>query len=126
MNKISKSELVLMEFIWQESKPLCIQDFIQHFTNSKTWKRTTIQTFIKRLIDKGFLIVNNEGHNYYYEPAITKSEYTQIGINEIMNKSCGYSLEGVIATFCGLDIDPENIDRIRNFLTDLEKSNEQK
>lgn len=124
-DKLSQSEMQIMEYMWQKSCQLCIQDFLIQFKNTR-WKRTTIRTFIKRLIDKGFIIVHKDGHNYYYEAAITKFEYTQTVINESLNTFYGHSIEGIIATFCGVDIDSKNMDKIRNFLTDLEKSNEQK
>lgn len=125
MNKLSKSEYELMEFIWQESSSICIQDLIKHFSDRKTWKRTTIQTFLKRLIDKGYVVVYNEGRNYYYKATLTKAEFTQENINETMKKLYGHSLEGVIASFCGVNTESKNINLIKEFLKELE-SNDKK
>ena len=71
---ISEAELEVMKVIWSKNKPVTSLDIIEAF-EYKGWKKTTIGTFLTRLVEKGALSAEKQGKLYYYTPLISQKEY---------------------------------------------------
>lgn len=118
-HNLAATELEFMNFFWNSTEEKCKRDIVSAFSQRKSG--TTISFFLSKLAKKDFLISRREGRNFYYKPAITKSEYEQWVINERVNKSYGMSLEAIIANFCGKDpITDDDVNRIQKWLKELE------
>ncbi|MBO5505797.1 MAG: BlaI/MecI/CopY family transcriptional regulator [Clostridia bacterium] len=76
MNNISigDAELEIMKVIWKAKEPVTSLD-IGKEVEDKGWKKTTIATFLTRLVEKGALSADKQGKLYYYTPLITEKEY---------------------------------------------------
>ena len=76
MNNISigSAELEIMKVIWKAKAPITSLD-IGKEVEDKGWKKTTIATFLTRLVEKGVLSADKQGKLYYYTPLITENEY---------------------------------------------------
>ncbi len=73
-NTIGEAELEIMKVLWRAGKPVNTQ-YINEAVEEKGWKRTTISTFLTRLVQKGALSCEKQGKSYYYTPLISQSEY---------------------------------------------------
>ena len=71
---ISEAELEVMKVIWSEKRPVTSLDLGEAFEN-KGWKKTTIGTFLTRLVEKGALSAEKQGKLYYYTPLISQKDY---------------------------------------------------
>lgn len=71
---IGEAELEIMKVLWNASKPVNTQ-YINEAVAQHDWKRTTISTFLTRLVQKGALTCEKQGKFYYYTPLISRSEY---------------------------------------------------
>ena len=71
---IGDAELEIMKVIWNSKEPITSLD-IGKEVEDKVWKKTTIATFLARLVEKGALSANKQGKLYYYTPLITEKEY---------------------------------------------------
>lgn len=71
---IGDAELEIMKVIWNSKEPITSLD-IGKEVEDKGWKKTTIATFLTRLVEKGALSANKQGKLYYYTPLITEKEY---------------------------------------------------
>lgn len=71
---IGDAELEIMKVIWKASEPITSLDIGKEVEN-KGWKKTTIATFLTRLVEKGALSAEKNGKLYYYTPIITENEY---------------------------------------------------
>lgn len=71
---IGDAELEIMKVIWKANEPITSLD-IGKDVEDKGWKKTTIATFLTRLVEKGALSANKQGKLYYYTPLITEKEY---------------------------------------------------
>lgn len=71
---IGDAELEIMKVIWKSKEPITSLD-IGKEVEDKGWKKTTIATFLTRLVEKGALSANKQGKLYYYTPLITEKEY---------------------------------------------------
>ena len=76
MNNISigSAELEIMKVIWKAKAPITSLD-IGKEVEDKGWKKTTIATFLTRLVEKGVLSADKQGKLYYYTPLISENEY---------------------------------------------------
>lgn len=71
---IGDAELEIMKVIWKAKEPITSLD-IGKEVEDKGWKKTTIATFLTRLVEKGALSAEKQGKLYYYTPLITENEY---------------------------------------------------
>ena len=71
---IGDAELEIMKVIWKSKEPITSLD-IGKEVEDKGWKKTTIATFLTRLVEKGALSANKQGKLYYYTPLISEKEY---------------------------------------------------
>ena len=65
MNNISigSAELEIMKVIWKAKEPITSLD-IGKEVEDKGWKKTTIATFLTRLVEKGVLSADKQGKLY--------------------------------------------------------------
>ncbi len=71
---IGDAELEIMKVIWKTKAPVTSLD-IGKEVEDKGWKKTTIATFLTRLVEKGALSADKQGKLYYYTPLISEKEY---------------------------------------------------
>ena len=71
---IGDAELEIMKVIWTSKEPITSLD-IGKEVEDKGWKKTTIATFLARLVEKGALSADKQGKLYYYTALITEKEY---------------------------------------------------
>jgi len=71
---IGDAELEIMKVIWKAKAPITSLD-IGKEVEDKGWKKTTIATFLARLVEKGALSADKQGKLYYYTPLISEKEY---------------------------------------------------
>ena len=74
MNRLSKSELEIMEAIWEAETPMRRIDLEETFKD-KNWTRSTLLTFLSRMEKKGYIGFVKKGKYYYYISIISKKKY---------------------------------------------------
>lgn len=58
----SEAEMEILEYVWKEDHPLSHIEFLTYFNESgKDWKKQTVNTFVQRLMEKGYLKKIPEG-----------------------------------------------------------------
>ena len=71
--ELSKTEEVLMEYIWKLEKGF-LKDLIDCFPDPKP-ATTTVATLLKRMKDKGFIGYHVYGNSREYYPLVKKEDY---------------------------------------------------
>ncbi len=71
---VSDAELEILEILWSADRPLNAGEIRGVLNQSRDWERTTILTFINRLVKKG-VISQEKREAYYYTPCIRREEY---------------------------------------------------
>ena len=82
MNKLSKSEEQLMEYIWQREKAF-MKDLIDCYPEPKP-ASTTIATLLKRMTDKAVIAFTQYGNSREYYPLINKADYFSKHVNTMI------------------------------------------
>ena len=87
---ISESELQIMHFLWSEMEEGRLQqsfaDILEHTQGleNKVWKKQTVNTFLCRLRQKGFIDVIPTMRYSLYQPIVTRTEYLNQFLESIL------------------------------------------
>ncbi|MBR6006021.1 MAG: BlaI/MecI/CopY family transcriptional regulator, partial [Clostridia bacterium] len=89
LKDVSAAELKIMKIIWAAGKPVIITD-IGHDTRGHDWTYQTVQTFVNRLNEKGYIkIVGKQVRSYLYVPALSRAEYIVESRGKLLDGSEG-------------------------------------
>ena len=73
-NAMSATEFYILQYLWTRETPATFSEIMVHFNEEekKAWKKQTVNTFLSRLAQKGFLNVDKSGKRaiYSYNGAI--------------------------------------------------------
>ena len=95
---IGDAELEIMKVIWRAKEPITSLD-IGKEVEDKGWKKTTIATFLTRLVEKGALSADKQGKLYYYTPLITEKEYRKSQIKNLIKTLYNDSVRDFAVSF---------------------------
>ena len=74
--QISEAEYEVMKVVWKES-PVNTNDVTEILTKTTNRSPKTIQTLLKRLVNKGALTYEKQGRVFVYMPLIQESAYVR-------------------------------------------------
>jgi predicted transcriptional regulator len=94
---LTKAEEQLMNYIWKLEKSF-FKEIKEQFPEPKP-ATTTINTLLKKLIDKGFIDFKLYGNSREYFPLIDKNKYFSKHINSIIKNSFNNSIEQFASFF---------------------------
>lgn len=94
---IGKAELEIMKVLWKSKQPLSSAE-IGKAVENHGWKRTTIATFLARLVDKGAISAEQQGKSLYYTPIITAKEYKKSQVKSLIKNVFDGSAQDLVAS----------------------------
>lgn len=95
---IGDAELEIMKVIWKAKAPITSLDIGKKVEN-KGWKKTTIATFLTRLVEKGALSAEKQGKLYYYTPLISETEYKKLQTKNLIKTLYNGSVRDFAVSF---------------------------
>ena len=114
-SKIADSELEVMRILWREGRPLSFAEIRTAIEDKTDWKKSTIQTLLGRLRDKGVIST----HNHYvtlYSPNVSEDEYVKAeGQNFIDKLFDGNAMKLVTALCRSGQLDESDVDELKAF-----------
>lgn len=117
---ITDSELEVMKVIWNEKRPVTSLDIVKAFEN-KGWKKTTIGTFLTRLVEKGALSAEKQGKLYYYTPLVSQKDYRKTRTSNLISSLYGGSIKDfALSLFEEQSISEEELKELRAIFVDKE------
>ncbi len=84
--QITDSEWIVMKVLWEES-PLLSRDIIKRVGEKSTWNNKTIETLLRRLVDKravGFSLINSKVREYF--PLVSHEECEKVESETFLRK----------------------------------------
>jgi len=88
--ELSKTEEQLMEIIWK-CKTAFLRDIMERYPDPKP-ASTTVATLLKRMQDKGTVAYHLFGNSRQYYPLVSKADYFNKHLNEIVKNFFGNSM----------------------------------
>lgn len=87
MQQISESELELMRIIWANNGLSLYAQIIEEINlREKNWSKSTVLTFLSRLVAKKLLAVKKHGRRNEYVALVSEEEYMKEQTKNFINK----------------------------------------
>ena len=82
----------------------------------------TVNTYLTRLCEKGFLSSRREGRNNLYTPLVSKDRYLEFESRSVLKRLYGGSLGSFVAALnAEKPLEQSEIDELRQFLDDMSR-----
>lgn len=72
--QISEAEYEVMKIVWKHA-PVSTNEITERLTAVTDWSPKTVQTLIKRLVNKGALTYEKQSRVFVYTPLVKEQEY---------------------------------------------------
>jgi predicted transcriptional regulator len=120
--ELSKAEEQLMSYLWELERSF-FKDLKEQYPDPKP-ATTTINTLLKRLIDKGFVDYKLYGNSREYFPLVSKEDYFSKHVNGLIKNFFNNSVEQFASFFTReVDISDEDLKKLRKIVDDQLKKN---
>jgi len=122
MVKIADSELEVMRILWREGRPMPFGEIRAELEDKTGWKKSTIQTLVLRLRDKG-IITAQDKYVTMYSANISQEEYIQSEGETFIDKLFDGSAKNFVAALCrNGKLDESDINELKTYFK-MEGSN---
>lgn len=112
---LTKAEEQLMKYLWKLEKSF-FKDLKNQYPDPKP-ATTTINTLLKRLIDKGIVNYKLYGNSREYYPLMSKNQYFSRHINGLIKNYFNNSVEQFASFFTKeVDISDEDLKKLRDIV----------
>ncbi|MEM6379829.1 MAG: BlaI/MecI/CopY family transcriptional regulator [Bacteroidota bacterium] len=111
MKKLAKREEQLMQVLWTLEKAF-VKEIIEQLPEPKP-HYNTVSTIIRILEDKGFVSHESFGNSHRYFPTISKDEYQQKAVGDVIANYFDNSIPKMVAYFAKEEkISPQELEEI--------------
>ena len=100
-NAMSATEFYILKYLWSRETPATFSEIMTHFKEEekKEWKKQTVNTFLTRLAQKGFLNIDKSGKRAIYIPSVSRKKYYEDYAQQIIEDSYEGSLKNFVCAF---------------------------
>lgn len=122
MKELTKAEERIMQLLWKLEKAFT-REIVDEFENNKP-SYTTVATVLTVLEQKGFVANEKLGNSKRYHPLITKEQYSDFALNNVVGKYFEGSLSKLVSFFTEKkDMD---LDELNEIMEIIEKNKKEK
>jgi len=115
MNKsISDAELEVMRVLWKNKKAMTLADLRTEIMQVRDWNKSTIQTLVIRLRDKGIIEPLDKYGPAQYIPLVTEDEYLR-SEGKAMLEKFGSAKKLALALVRSGQLTDSDIEELREF-----------
>ena len=100
-NAMSATEFYILKYLWSRETPGTFSEIMNYFNEEekKEWKKQTVNTFLTRLAQKGFLNIDKSGKRAIYIPSVSRKKYYEDYAQQIIEDSYEGSLKNFVCAF---------------------------
>lgn len=114
-DKISDAELEVMRILWRKREPVSFTDIRIELQTTKEWEKSTINTLVRRLVDKNVIAADKKGVTYY-TPNISETDYVKTEETNMINKLYGGSAKKFVAAmFDNGQLSDDDINELKEY-----------
>lgn len=118
---ISESEWQVMKIVWSNS-PLTLPEILDRLKGTD-WSKTTIQTYLARLVKKGALSTKRQGKGYLYFPAVSESDCQLAESRDFLRRVYDGSLSKMVMGFVkNGNLSNEELNELKNLIAQQEET----
>lgn len=115
--QISEAEFEVMKIVWKYA-PISTNEITDRLMQTTTWSPKTIQTLIKRLVNKGALTYEKQSRVFVYTPLVDQDEYIGQESTSFLNRFYGGNISSMLSAFLDQDkLSETEIHTLRSLLS---------
>lgn len=115
--QISEAEYEVMKIVWKYS-PINTNEITEKLLATSSWSAKTIQTLIKRLVNKGVLTYEKNSRVFVYTPVVKESEYISQESNSFLNRYYDGDITAMLSAYIQNDkLSKTEIETLRALLS---------
>ena len=119
--RLPDAELAVMQAVWAVGGEVGRAD-IEGALASHGWSANTLNTYLTRLCEKGFLTSRREGRNNLYTPLVSRDRYLEFESRSVLQRLYGGSLGSFVAALnAEQPLEQREIDELRQFLDNMSR-----
>ncbi|MFR2022973.1 MAG: BlaI/MecI/CopY family transcriptional regulator [Clostridia bacterium] len=117
--RLPDAELSVMQAVWAHGGEVSRGD-IEGALASHSWSVNTINTYLTRLCDKGYLSARREGRSNFYTPLVSQEKYREFDSRSVLQRLYGGSLGSFVAALTAeKPLAQSEIDELRRYLDEM-------
>lgn len=114
--QITEAEYEIMKVVWKKA-PVSTNEITEFLVKTTAWSPKTIQTLIKRLVNKGALTYEKEGRVFVYTPLVREDEYLDYENSTFLNRYYDGNLTSMVTNFLEKErLSPDEIQKLKDLL----------
>lgn len=126
IKKLPDAEFEIMKTIWSMSEPVTSSQIAEKMSDHN-WKLPTLISFLKRLIEKGFLRTEKTGKERQYYSLVSQSDYLKFETENFFGTVHNNSLSSLVTNLYETDkLSSQDIDELIRFLEEVKDRNNDK
>ena len=115
--QISEAEYEVMKVVWQKA-PVSTNSVTEILTKTTNWSPKTIQTLLKRLVNKRALTYEKQGRVFVYTPLVEEDSYVRQQSQSFLKRYFDGDMSRMLSACVGEETLSEiDIDALRAILT---------
>ena len=124
--QISEAEYEVMKVVWKHA-PISTNEITQQLLKTTSWSPKTIQTLIKRLVNKGALSYEKQSRMFVYTPIVKENEYIGQESNSFLKRFYGGNITAMLGGYLEDDkLSEAEIETLRGLLSKKDTKGDQK
>jgi len=114
---ISEAEFEVMKIVWKYA-PISTNEITEKLLRTTSWSPKTIQTLIKRLVNKGALTYEKQSRVFVYTPVVDEKEYIGQESNTFLKRYYDGDITAMLSAYIENDkLSETEIDNLRSLLS---------
>ncbi len=115
--QITEAEYEVMKIVWKYA-PINTNEITEKLLATSSWSAKTIQTLIKRLVNKGALAYEKNSRVFVYTPLVKESEYISQESNSFLNRYYNGDITAMLSAYIENDkLSETEIETLRSLLS---------
>ncbi len=119
--QISEAEFEVMKVVWKHA-PISTNEITDRLVKTTSWSPKTIQTLIKRLVNKRALTYEKQSRVFVYTPLVQEIEYIGHESNSFLERYYNGDITAMLSTYIENDrLSEAEIGKLRSLLSQNSK-----
>lgn len=115
--QISEAEFQVMKIVWEHA-PVSTNQVTEYLTRTTKWSPKTIQTTLKRLVQKKALTYDKEGRVFIYTPLIGHEDYVNQESRHFLQRFYNGNVVSMVTAFLDMEeLSQQEVDELKELLT---------
>ena len=115
--QISEAEYEVMKIVWKYA-PITTNEITEKLLKTTSWSPKTIQTLIKRLVNKGALTYEKQGRIFVYTSTVKENEYIGQESRSFLKRFYGGDITAMLSSYIENDrLSDSEIEHLRSLLS---------